>query len=79
MLKSIQDGKYRMLDPEDTVFLMIDHQAGLMLFPKDIDPLTLRSNSIALAFSMRRGPATWSLTALSGVAIPTPTAPAFAL
>ena len=46
---SIQNGTYQMLDPEDTVFLLIDHQAGLMLFPKDIDPLTLRSNSIALA------------------------------
>lgn len=48
-LRSIQDGKYRMLDPQDTVFLLIDHQAGLMLFPKDINALTLRSNSIALA------------------------------
>lgn len=46
---SLQDGQYRMLDPEDTVFLLIDHQAGLMLFPTDIDPLTLKSNSIALA------------------------------
>lgn len=39
----------RMLDPQDTVFLLIDHQAGLMLFPRDIDPAKLRSNSIALA------------------------------
>lgn len=39
----------RMLDPQDTVFLLIDHQAGLMLFPTDIDPAKLRSNSIALA------------------------------
>lgn len=46
---SVQDDVYRMLDPGDTVFLLIDHQAGLMLFPKDIDALTLRSNSIALA------------------------------
>ena len=46
---SVRDGAYRMLDPADTVFLLIDHQAGLMLFPKDIDALTLRSNSIALA------------------------------
>ena len=46
---SVRDGTYRMLDPADTVFLLIDHQAGLMLFPRDIDPLTLRSNSIALA------------------------------
>ena len=44
------DKRYsRMLDPKDTVMLLIDHQAGLMLFPRDIGPLQLRSNSIALA------------------------------
>ena len=46
---SLHSGTYRMLDPSDTVMLLIDHQAGLFLFPTDIDPLTLRSNSIALA------------------------------
>lgn len=39
----------RMLDPQNTVMLLIDHQAGLMLFPTDIDPAKLRSNAIALA------------------------------
>lgn len=38
-----------MLTPEETAFVLIDHQAGLMLYPHDLDPLTLRSNSIALA------------------------------
>lgn len=38
-----------MLTPESTAFVLIDHQAGLMLYPTDIDPLALRSNSIALA------------------------------
>ncbi|MBV9308776.1 MAG: isochorismatase family protein [Acidobacteriaceae bacterium] len=38
-----------MLTPEETAFILIDHQAGLMLYPHDLDPLTLRSNSIALA------------------------------
>ncbi|KST66182.1 hypothetical protein BC008_24735 [Mastigocoleus testarum BC008] len=39
----------RMLNSKDSVFLLIDHQAGLMLFPDDIEPSKLRSNSIALA------------------------------
>ena len=38
-----------MLTVGDTAFVLIDHQAGLMLYPTDIDPLALRSNSIALA------------------------------
>ena len=38
-----------MLSPEETAFVLIDHQAGLMLYPHDLDPLALRSNSIALA------------------------------
>jgi hypothetical protein len=38
-----------MLTPEETAFVLIDHRAGLILYPHDLDPLTLRSNSIALA------------------------------
>jgi nicotinamidase-related amidase len=40
---------FKMLDPAETVALLVDHQAGLMLFTGDIDPVHLRSNSIALA------------------------------
>lgn len=40
---------YEMLDSENAVALLVDHQAGLMLFPGDIDPVSLRNNSVALA------------------------------
>lgn len=32
-----------MLTPKNTAFVLIDHQAGLMLYPTDIDPLELSS------------------------------------
>jgi nicotinamidase-related amidase len=38
-----------MIDPNDAVLLLIDHQSGLFQLVKDIDMLTLRSNVIALA------------------------------
>lgn len=38
-----------MLTPDNAALIMIDHQAGLMLFPGDIDPSALRMNAIALA------------------------------
>jgi len=38
-----------MIDPEDAVMLLIDHQSGLFQLVKDIDMLTLRNNVIALA------------------------------
>lgn len=38
-----------MLTPDNAALVMIDHQAGLMLFPGDIDPAALRLNAIALA------------------------------
>lgn len=38
-----------MLTKENAALVMIDHQAGLMLFPGDIDPSALRMNAIALA------------------------------
>lgn len=40
---------YEMLDSNNACALLIDHQAGLMLFTGDIDPIHLRNNSIALA------------------------------
>lgn len=41
--------KFEMLDRDNCVALLVDHQAGLMLFTGDIDPVHLRNNSIALA------------------------------
>lgn len=38
-----------MLTKDNAALVMIDHQAGLMLFPGDIDPSALRMNAIALA------------------------------
>lgn len=38
-----------MLTADNAALVMIDHQAGLILFPHDIDPRLLRSNAIALA------------------------------
>lgn len=38
-----------MIDPNDAILLLIDHQSGLFQLVKDIDMLTLRSNVIALA------------------------------
>lgn len=43
------DSYAEMLSAEKAVLVMIDHQAGLMLFPGDIEPVDLRNNSIALA------------------------------
>jgi nicotinamidase-related amidase len=40
---------FEMLDPDNSVALLVDHQAGLMLFCGDIDPVHLRNNSIGLA------------------------------
>ena len=38
-----------MIDPNDAVLLLIDHQSGLFQLVKDIDLPVLRSNVIALA------------------------------
>lgn len=40
---------FEMLTGENACALLVDHQPGLILFPGDIDPLTLRNNTIALA------------------------------
>ena len=38
-----------MLSPDKAMLIMIDHQAGLMIYPGDIDTMQLRSNALALA------------------------------
>jgi nicotinamidase-related amidase len=38
-----------MIDPNDAVMLLIDHQSGLFQLVKDIDVPSLRNNVIALA------------------------------
>src|SRR6185312_11546129 len=38
-----------MIDPDDAVLLLVDHQSGLFQLVKDMDMLTLRNNVIALA------------------------------
>ena len=43
----------RMIDPDDAVMLLIDHQSGLFQLVKDMDMLTLRHNVIALAKASR--------------------------
>src|ERR671919_1611222 len=42
-----------MIDPDDAVLLLIDHQSGLFQLVKDLDLLTLRNNVIALAKAAR--------------------------
>jgi nicotinamidase-related amidase len=42
-----------MIDPEDAVMLLIDHQSGLFQLVKDMDMLQLRQNVIALAKASR--------------------------
>jgi nicotinamidase-related amidase len=42
-------GGKALLDPSDTVFLLLDHQAGLFQTVKDIDVAELRRNTVMLA------------------------------
>jgi isochorismate hydrolase len=42
-------GGAALLDPSDTVFLLLDHQAGLFQTVKDITVAELRSNTVMLA------------------------------
>ncbi|WP_300057415.1 isochorismatase family protein [uncultured Roseobacter sp.] len=44
----VTDNVQRLLDRDDTVFLMLDHQAGLMQIVNDIDPTQLRRNVAAM-------------------------------
>jgi hypothetical protein len=39
---------FEMVEAEDNIALLVDHQAWLMPFTGDIDPVHLRNNSIAL-------------------------------
>jgi nicotinamidase-related amidase len=55
-----------MLDPKDTVFLLIDHQAGLMGYCGDIDVVHLRNNAIALAKTAKAFDCPVVLTAAAG-------------
>ncbi len=42
-------GGAALLDPNDTVFLLLDHQSGLFQTVKDISVAELRSNTVMLA------------------------------
>jgi nicotinamidase-related amidase len=42
-----------MIDPDDAVMLLIDHQSGLFQLVKDIDLVSLRNNVIALSKASR--------------------------
>lgn len=46
--KSVQKNKW-MIDPDDAVMLLIDHQSGLFQLVRDIDQPVLRNHVIALA------------------------------
>lgn len=45
----VTENAQRLLDRDNTVFLMLDHQAGLMQIVNDIDPTQLRRNVSAKA------------------------------
>lgn len=47
--KKVVDKNKWMIDPDDAVMLLIDHQAGLFQLVRDIDQPTLRSHAVALA------------------------------
>lgn len=48
--QAVADRDYsEMLNADDSLLILIDHQAGMFLIPGDINPLTLRNNAIALA------------------------------
>lgn len=46
--KTVDKNKW-MIDPDDSVMLLIDHQSGLFQLVRDIDQPTLRNHAIALA------------------------------
>ncbi len=46
--KSVDKNKW-MIDPDDAVMLLIDHQSGLFQLVRDIDQPVLRSHAVALA------------------------------
>jgi hypothetical protein len=46
--KSVDKNQW-MIDPDDAVMLLIDHQSGLFQLVRDIDQPTLRAHASALA------------------------------
>ena len=46
--KSVDKNQW-MIDPDDAVMLLIDHQAGLFQLVRDMDATTLRNHAVALA------------------------------
>jgi hypothetical protein len=50
-------GGKALLDPTDTLFLLLDHQSGLFQNVKDISVAELRANTTALAKLAKRRPA----------------------
>lgn len=46
--KAVDKNKW-MIDPDDAIMLLIDHQAGLFQLVRDMDQPTLRNHAIALA------------------------------
>lgn len=46
--KAVDKNKW-MIDPDDAIMLLIDHQAGLFQLVRDIDQPTLRNHAVALA------------------------------
>lgn len=47
--KKVVDKNKWMIDPDDSIMLLIDHQSGLFQLVRDIDQPTLRNHAIALA------------------------------
>lgn len=47
--KKAVDKNQWMIDPDDAVMLLIDHQAGLFQLVRDMDQTTLRNHAVALA------------------------------
>lgn len=47
--KKVVDKNKWMIDPDDSVMLLIDHQSGLFQLVRDIEQPTLRNHAIALA------------------------------
>ena len=58
-----------MIDPDDAVMLLIDHQSGLFQLVKDMDMLTLRHNVIALANPQLTGTLNFGAVAVNSGAV----------
>ena len=59
-----------MIDPNDAVMLLIDHQSGLFQLVKDIDVPSLRNNVIALAKAAKLAKVpTWRTALVKGLSV----------